>query len=71
MIEAPVPVGTRPASGLRNADVVDSRRRGTWVYYRLAEERDPVRSGILKAVLDGVREDRARLAVGRAGVSCE
>ena len=37
---------------LRNAGVVDSRRKGSWMYYRMAAEHDPIRGRILRAVLD-------------------
>ena len=62
---------------LRNAGVVDSRRKGSWMYYQMAAEQDPIRGRILRAVLDGLcdleaaAEDRRRLAASRVGVSCE
>lgn len=62
---------------LRNANVVTSQRRGSWIYYRLAADHDPVRSRILGAVvdassaLDTAAEDRRRLAIARAAPSCE
>ena len=62
---------------LRNAGVVESRRKGSWMYYRMSGEQDPVRSRILRAVLDGLAdleaasEDRRRLAATRENVSCE
>lgn len=61
---------------LRNAGVVECRRKGSWIYYRLSEEQDPVRGRILRAVLDGFAdlaasaEDRRRLAATRGGVTC-
>lgn len=62
---------------LRNAGVVDSRRKGSWIYYRLSEEQDPVRARILRAVVDAFADlaasarDRRKLAATRDGVSCE
>ena len=62
---------------LRNAGVVDSRRQGSWIYYRMSGEPDPVRARILRAVLDGfagldgTAEDRRRLRMTKGGVSCE
>lgn len=62
---------------LRNARVVESERRGSWIYYRLTHERDPVRARILRAVLDGHAElaaadaDRRRLADAQGAVACE
>lgn len=62
---------------LRNAGVVDSRRQGSWIYYRMCAEQDPIRARILRAILDGFAdleaavEDRRRLAATKGGVSCE
>ena len=61
---------------LKNAGVVESERRGSWIYYRILPEQDPVRARILRAVLDGVAdlaaaaEDRVRLAAARGAISC-
>lgn len=62
---------------LRNAGVVESRRKGSWIYYRMCGEQDPVRSRILRAVVDGLAdlevsaEDRRKLAATRASTTCE
>ena len=62
---------------LRNAGVVESRREGSWIYYRMCEERDPARGRILSAILDAfsdveaAAEDRRRLAATKGAVSCE
>ena len=62
---------------LRNAGVVDCRRQGSWIYYRMCGEQDPVRQRILRGILDGFAElgaaveDRHRLAATKAGVTCE
>jgi ArsR family transcriptional regulator len=62
---------------LRNAGVVDSRRQGSWIYYRMCGAQDPVRAPILRAILDGFAEleaavnDRRRLAATKDGVTCE
>lgn len=37
----PQPNVSRQLAVLKNAGVVDSRREGTWVYYRIAEQVDP------------------------------
>ncbi len=71
------PSASQHLTVLRNAGVVDCRRKGSWVYYRMATEQGPVRGRILRAVLDGLTdlegaaEDRRRLAATRYGVSCE
>jgi ArsR family transcriptional regulator len=62
---------------LRNAGVVESRRKANWIYYRMNEEQDPARGRVLRAILDGFTEmeaaieDRRRLAATKDGVSCE
>jgi ArsR family transcriptional regulator len=39
-LEQPQPTISRHLSTLRSSGVVETRREGTWVYYRLAEQRD-------------------------------
>lgn len=60
---------------LRNAGVVDSRRQGSWIYYRMNTTQDPVRTRILGAVLDSFEamalDDRRRLGATRVGNSCD
>jgi len=62
---------------LKNAGVVECDRRGSWIYYRILTEQDPVRARILRAVIDGfgtldaTLEDRRKLAATKGGVSCE
>ena len=61
---------------LRNAGVVESRRQGSWIHYRMTTDQDVVRARILRAVLDGFTElpgaetDWRRLAATKDGVSC-
>jgi len=40
-LEAPQPTVSRHLATLRSAGVVDTRRDGSWIYYRLAEQSDP------------------------------
>jgi ArsR family transcriptional regulator len=62
---------------LRNAGVVESRRRGSWIYYRLSDALDPAGARLLRAVVEGFGDsagsaaDQERLAATRGGVSCE
>jgi ArsR family transcriptional regulator len=62
---------------LRNAGVVASRRKGSWIHYRMSDGQDAARARILRAVLAGIdeageaEEDARRLAEARSGVSCE
>lgn len=75
-LELSQPNASQHLTVLRNAGVVEGRRVGSWTYYRLAAEQDPVRARILRAVLDGLAEldaaveDRARLAAA-TGAACE
>src|SRR2546422_5773659 len=45
------PKTSRHLAYLRRAGLVDTRREGLWVYYRLAEPRDPVATTIRNAVV--------------------
>lgn len=60
---------------LKNAGVVESERRGSWIYYRLVAEQAPARARILGAVLASVADigagDGRRLTERRANVACE
>jgi ArsR family transcriptional regulator len=47
---------SRHLAALRAAGVVDCDRRGTWVYYRLAEQEDADRKHVLRSLLSRFRE---------------
>ena len=61
------PKASRHLAYLRRAGLVDTRRDGLWIYYRLAEAPDPVVAAVKQAVahalghVDGVRRDALRL----------
>jgi len=61
------PKASRHLAYLRRAGLVETRRQGLWVYYRLADARDPVEGTIRQAVthalghLEAVRRDANRL----------
>lgn len=61
------PKVSRHLASLRRAGLVDTRRQGLWVYYRLADATDPVAHTIERAVahtlghLETVRRDACRL----------
>ena len=61
------PKASRHLAYLRRAGLVETRRQGLWVYYRLADARDPVEGTIRRAVthalghLEAVRRDAHRL----------
>jgi ArsR family transcriptional regulator, arsenate/arsenite/antimonite-responsive transcriptional repressor len=66
-LRIPQPKASRHLAYLRQAGLVDTRRDGLWVYYRLADSRDPIVSTIRQAVahtlghLDTVRRDADRM----------
>ena len=66
-LRTPQPKVSRHLAYLREAGLVDTRRQGLWVYYRLADVRDPVLATIRQAVahslthLDTIRRDADRL----------
>ena len=61
------PKASRHLAYLRRAGLVEARREGLWVYYRLAEAPDPVVAAVKQAVthalghVPGVRKDAQRL----------
>ncbi len=66
-LRIPQPRASRHLAYLRRAGLVDTRRDGLWIHYRLAELSDPVLTTIQQAVthalghLDIVRRDAERL----------
>ena len=73
-LKIPQPKASRHVASLRKAGLVETRRHGLWVQYRLAELSDPRLAAVADAVrqaltqLDAVQRDTARLR-GR-GSSC-
>ena len=72
----PQPTVSRQLTILKTAGIVDSRRAGTWVYYRLAEQEGKSRRKLLKALVaafakeDVLRRDVARLLKTRGPGAC-
>jgi ArsR family transcriptional regulator len=66
----PQPKVSRHLAVLRRAGVVDARRDGKWIHYRLARPADEARARLLDAALAAVASDRQlqrdRLALERA-----
>ena len=66
-LQIPQPKASRHLAYLRRAGLVDTRREGLWVYYRLADPGDGVAATIRQAVthalghVPDVRRDAARL----------
>lgn len=73
-LKIPQPKASRHLAYLRRSGLVDTRRDGLWVHYRLAQSLDPAVDGIVRAVrsalggTDVVQKDVERLR-GR-GVPC-
>lgn len=77
-LAAPQSTISRHLSWLRTSGLIDGRRRGVWIYYRIVED-EGLSSAILKALsphccnLEPARQDRQRLAAFatvKAGTSC-
>ncbi|MCY0998387.1 metalloregulator ArsR/SmtB family transcription factor [Myxococcus sp. MISCRS1] len=68
---------SRQLGVLKNAGIVEARRDGSWVYYRLAPQLDEVCKAQLKALVsaftkrDVLREDVARLLKSRGPNACK
>jgi ArsR family transcriptional regulator len=66
-LKIPQPKASRHLAYLRRSGLVEARRDGLWVYYRLASPSDPVLRTIADAVrhglthIDAVRRDAERL----------
>lgn len=67
---------SRQLAVLKNAGVVDARREGSWVYYRLAAQTDGLRRAQLKALVgafgkqDVLKRDVERLLRTRGPGAC-
>ncbi len=66
-LHIPQPRASRHLAYLRRAGLVDGRREGLWVHYRLAETPDPIATTIWQAIahalghVEAVRRDAERL----------
>jgi ArsR family transcriptional regulator len=56
----PQPTASRHLAYLRRSGIVQDRRQGLWVYYRLSEQADPVVRGVIGAVGRGLDYVRAK-----------
>jgi len=70
------PTASRHMAVLRSAGVVEARRKGSWVHYRLANQEDEARRRQLRAVVrefarqDTLRQDVQRLLRVRGPGAC-
>jgi ArsR family transcriptional regulator, arsenate/arsenite/antimonite-responsive transcriptional repressor len=75
-LEISQPNASRQLGVLRNAGIVESRREGSWVYYRLAPQADELCRVHLRALSGAfakqelLRADVARLLETRGPTSC-
>lgn len=66
-LRLPQPTISRHLAYLRKSGLVEARRQGVWMYYRLAEPASPVVAHVLRAALhalshaEGVATDAVRL----------
>jgi ArsR family transcriptional regulator len=71
------PTASRQLAVLRNAGIVDTRRDGPWVYYRLVEQNDSVCERLLDTLVDTfagrevLRADVERLLKVRGPGACQ
>src|SRR5688572_17403632 len=47
----PQPVASRHLAILRSAGIVETRRNGRWIYYRLSSDLDDVAEGMVKPLI--------------------
>jgi ArsR family transcriptional regulator len=57
-LELPQPTVSRHLAVLRNAGVVEAKRRGAWVFYRMARQSDAVSGRQLRGLLSSFRTNR-------------
>jgi ArsR family transcriptional regulator len=75
-LELTQPTVSRHLSTLRSAGVVEGRRQGTWMHYRLADQPDLWRDSQLKALMrafekqDLLRRDIEKLVKVKGPASC-
>lgn len=71
------PNASRHLAILRTARVVDTRREGNWIYYRIARQEDPGRRAQLRTLVssfaksDLLKKDVARLLETKGPLKCQ
>jgi ArsR family transcriptional regulator len=76
-LDVPQPTVSRQLAVLRAAGVVETRREGTWVHYRLAEQTDETCRELLDQLArsfgkrDVVRRDLQRLVKAKGPNACK
>jgi ArsR family transcriptional regulator len=70
------PNASRHMAILRNAGLVEARREGTWIYYRIAPQADEARRRLLAALMrqfgaeEQLKKDVAKLLKTKGPASC-
>lgn len=76
VLELPQPKVSRHLAVLREAEILASRRKGTWVYYRLNPELPLWAAQVISAMADGAarskvyQNDRERLQKASCDINC-
>lgn len=71
------PNASRHLAILKTAGLIEGRREGTWVYYKLAAQADPARKKLLAAIIksfeghDRLAKDVERLRKAKGPSSCK
>ena len=58
ILDAPQPTVSRHLAYLRRAGLVEARRDGKWMHYRMVEPSGPAEARVLQAVLSELANDR-------------
>lgn len=75
-LDLPQPNVSRQLASLRAAGIVEDRREGSWVYYRLCEQHDAEREAQLRALVETfarneiVKRDAAKLRSAARNRTC-
>jgi ArsR family transcriptional regulator len=75
-LDLPQPTVSRHLAILRNAGVVEARRQGTWIFYRLARQENPLVQRQLRGLVQSLSSDNAtkeqvrRLLVAKGPTAC-
>jgi ArsR family transcriptional regulator len=73
----PQPTVSRHLAVLRAAELVEGRRSGSWIHYRLTRQTDPVRKHLLASLSarfskeHGLKRELARLVRGLGPSACK
>jgi ArsR family transcriptional regulator len=75
-LDLPQPTVSRHLAILRTARVVETRRQGTWIFYRLAQQENALIQRQLRGLVQSLRSDEAtkeqvrRLLAAKGPTAC-